>query len=289
MARIKTNIEAEKGKGMERSDTGVRSVQLAMDVLEAVVFSGEELGVTQLAERLGVTKGSVHRHLTTLVDRGYLVQNPVTTRYGIGPKCRLLASIAPETDMKRVAENTMRELRDLLGHSVVLSSMSPRGALVVQTIANTSPIEIGVRIGSELPFAQSAQGLVLLAFATRPFQERVLSQPIPKMTSKSLGTREEVEQELTRVFRQGYCCAPEKALIGINAIAAPIFDERDNCVAVLAIVGSIQYLPEKPDAKTIEALKQAAMQISRKLGHSGAAVPERGGKRGAKRPSGRRT
>ena len=32
----------------DRSDTGVRSVLLALDVLEAVAFSGEELGVTRI-------------------------------------------------------------------------------------------------------------------------------------------------------------------------------------------------------------------------------------------------
>jgi IclR family transcriptional regulator, KDG regulon repressor len=72
----------------ERVDGGVRSVQVALDVLEAVAFADEELGVTQIAERLGLTKGSVHRHLLTLVERGYLVQNPVTTRYSSGPRSR---------------------------------------------------------------------------------------------------------------------------------------------------------------------------------------------------------
>ena len=59
---------------VDRGEAGVRSVQLALDVLEAVAFSTEELGVTQIADRVRVTKGSVHRHLLTLVDRGYLTQ-----------------------------------------------------------------------------------------------------------------------------------------------------------------------------------------------------------------------
>jgi len=73
----------------------VRSVQLAIDVLETVSFADEEMGVTQIAERLNVTKGSVYRHLHTLVERGYLAQNPATSRYAIGPKSRLLARLAP--------------------------------------------------------------------------------------------------------------------------------------------------------------------------------------------------
>jgi DNA-binding transcriptional ArsR family regulator len=132
----------------ERGDGGVRSVQVALDVLEAVAFSDEELGVTQIAERLGLTKGSVHRHLLTLVERGYLVQNPVTTRYSRGPRSRLLAYYAPGTDLIQLAAGPMRELRDLLGHSVVLSESSPRGALVLSMVVGTAAIEIGVRPGS---------------------------------------------------------------------------------------------------------------------------------------------
>lgn len=94
------------------------------------------------------------------------------------------------------------------------------------------------------------------------------------MTNKSITRREDVERELSSIFKQGYAAAPDQALLGINAIAAPIFDDRDNCIATLAIVGSIQHLPEI-DAKTIAALREAAAHISRKIGHGGQA-PSRG-------------
>jgi IclR family transcriptional regulator, KDG regulon repressor len=251
----------------ERSDTGVRSVQLALDVLERVAFSGEELGVTQLAERLKVTKGSVHRHLLTLVERGYLVQNPVTTRYAIGAKSRLLARLAPDTDLVQIAEGPMRELRDALGHTVVLSAMTPRGALVLNTVQGTSAIEIGVRPGSELSFHGSAQGKILLVFSPRPQQERVLARPLERFTTHTIVEPKRIEDEITRAMRDGYVAAPEEAMLGINAIAAPIFDNKDAAIASLAVVGSIQFLPPKADAATVSALKAAAHQISRKLGH----------------------
>ncbi|WP_170149661.1 IclR family transcriptional regulator [Rhodoplanes roseus] len=271
----------------DRAGAGVRSVQLALDVLEAIAFSGDELGVTQLAEKLDVTKGSVHRHLHTLVERGYLVQNPATTRYAIGPKSRLLARFAPDADLIQVAEAPMRELRDRLGHTVVLSALTPRGALVLATLASTSPIEIGVRPGSELPFHASAQGKVLLAFAPRPVQERILARPMEKFTERTIVTRDHLEAELVRITRQGFASAPEEVLLGINVMAAPIFDERDGCIGALAIVGSIQYLPETPDADTVAALKDYAKQISRRFGHgrgpggASTTVPPRAARRSA--------
>lgn len=256
----------------QRSTKGVQSVQLALDVLETIAFSGEELGVTQLAERLKVTKGSVHRHLTTLVERGYLGQNPATTRYSLGPKSRLLARIAPDVDLVQVAEGPMRALRDELGHSVVLSAATPRGALVLTTVAGKSPIEIGVRTGSELSLHASAQGRVILAHAPKPAQERVLGLQLHKLTTKTMVEPRQLQAELARILRQGYASAPEQALLGINAVAVPVFDATDRCVACVTIVGSIQILPAHPDERTIAALKAAGEQISHRLGHSRAEI-----------------
>ena len=241
-------------------------MQLTLDVLEAVAFSEDELGVTQIAERLNVTKGSVHRHLLTLVERGYLAQNSSTSRYTIGPRSRLLARQAPEAGLIHFAEGPMRQLRDALDQTVVLSEMTPRGALVLSKLSSTSPIEIGVRSGSELTFHASAQGKVMLAFAPYPFRERVLSQPLRRFTEKTIVARRAIEKELVNIARHGYASAPEEAMLGLNALAAPIFDARNVCVASIAIVGSIQFLPLKPKRSDVDPLIQAARQISHKLG-----------------------
>lgn len=246
---------------------GVRSLQLAIAVLEAVAFGHEELGVTQIAEQLGVTKGSVHRHLSTWVSRGYLVQNPTTSRYAIGPKSRLLARLAPETDLVQLAAGPMRDLRDALGHTVVLSEMTPSGALVLSKLVSTSPIEIGVRPGSELSFHATAQGKVMLAFAPHPFQARILARPLQPFTEHTVTSVDRIEKALIEITRRGYASAPEEAMLGINAVAAPIFDHTDSCIGALAVVGSIQFLPGKPRPADIAALIRASRQISHRLGH----------------------
>jgi IclR family KDG regulon transcriptional repressor len=257
----------------DRSDGGVRSVQLALDLLETLAFCGEELGVTQLSQRLKLTKGSVHRHLLTLVERGYLVQNPITTRYALGPRSRLLAHRAPDADLIQLAAGPMRELRDQLGHSVVLSESTPRGALVLSMVPGSAAIEIGVRSGSELPFHSSAQGKILLAFAPRPQQQRILAKPLQSFTSHTVVDPTRLEDELLRVAQLGFATAPEQAMLGINAVAAPIFDDQDSCAGVIALVGSIQFLPAEPDTNSISALKAAARQISRVLGHGRVGTP----------------
>ena len=150
--------------------------------------------------------------------------------------------------------------------------MTPRGALVLATLANIAPVEIGVRPGSELSFHASAQGKVLLAFAPRALQERILSRPRPTFTTKTIIGAAEVENELLRIREAGHASAPEQTLLGVNAVAAPIFDETDSCIGAVAVVGSIQFLPEVPEAHTLLAVKHTGQQISRKLGHGKAAA-----------------
>lgn len=107
----------------------------------------------------------------------------------------------------------------------------------------------------------------MLAFAPRPFRARVLARPLQRFTEKTIVSPYRIEQELQEVARLGFASAPEEAMLGLNAVAAPIFDANDACIATIAIVGSIQFLPEKPRPADVAQLIEAAQQISHKLGH----------------------
>lgn len=152
----------------ERSDTGVRSVQAALDVLEAVALAEGEVDVTGLAQRVGLTKGSIFRHLQTLVERGYLAQNLTTSRYRLGVKLHLLGQVASgRIDLLSAAEEPLKALRDELGQTVVLATVGLKSVVALSTLLAKAPIEIGVRPGTELGFHASAQGKVALAFGRR--------------------------------------------------------------------------------------------------------------------------
>jgi DNA-binding IclR family transcriptional regulator len=245
-------------------------------VLEAVAFSGEELGVTQIADRLGRTKGAVFRHLLGLVERGYLTQNPITAHYRLGVKAYLIGRLAPRAnDLAGAAEGPMRKLSEQSGITTVLTTPTAHGGLVLNTILASRTIEIGVRPGSELPFHASAQGKIMLAFGPAPLLERKLKTKLPPLTPHTIVDAAKFRAEIKKVQEQGYAVAPEEALLGINALAVPVFNMHDEFVAAAALVGSIQYIPRDPDPAMIEAVKQMGQSISRNLGHGFASWQER--------------
>lgn len=258
----------------EQKEGGVRAADTVLAALEAVAWAREPIGVTQIAQAIGATKSAVFRHLQTLVERGYLTQDADTNRFRLGPKAFLIGHLAPPVwDIARVLERPMRDLRDATGLAVVLSTPSPRGALVVATFPGTHAIEIGVRPGSELALHASAQGKIFLAFGPQSLTDPVLAAPLQAFTDRTITEAAALLEELARVRMQGHALAPEEALLGINALAAPLRDHRDALVGAVALVGSIQHLAPQPAPELIDAITRLAEEGSRLLGHGVANRP----------------
>ncbi|WP_146993206.1 IclR family transcriptional regulator domain-containing protein [Bradyrhizobium macuxiense] len=63
--------------------------------------------------------------------------------------------------------------------------------------------------------------------------------------------------------------APQEIVIGINAFSVPIFQSDGDCIAAITLVGSMQYLGEKPTAEQLATLRAAGHAVSNKLGFHG--------------------
>ena len=94
-------------------DPPLKSLDVALRVLEALDNGAPERGISDLARELGVSKAAVYRILSTLTMRGYATQNPATSQYAIGPRLRRFSHVATgKLDMQTVARPFMTELRD---------------------------------------------------------------------------------------------------------------------------------------------------------------------------------
>ncbi|BDB20750.1 IclR family transcriptional regulator [Pseudomonas sp. CYM-20-01] len=253
----------EAGKG------GVRSVQLAFDVLERVAGASEEVGVSELATQLGTTKGSVFRHLKTLVERGYLSQNPQTSKYRLGIQAYVLGQIAAGgIDLLSASADAIRDLRDELGLSVVLSVLQGRRLMVVETQLGKSTLEIGVRTGTELQLHCNAQGKVALAFAKQLGVDQ-LPADLPAITPYTVVDHAQLARQVSEARAQGWAAAIEEETLGISAIAAPILGINAEFIGTVALVATLQNVSRETDLEQVRALKKAALRASWNLGFKG--------------------
>jgi IclR family KDG regulon transcriptional repressor len=249
---------------------GIQSVVLALRILEHLAKRRESVGVTQLATALGTTKTRIYRHLRTLVHEGYISQSRRSERYRVGTRLLALGrQVAEASDLANIAIGPFRALRERLGQSCVLSQFEHAGARVVLALSGRSSIEIGVKPGSLLAFHQSAQGKVMLAFADPSFRERVLSGPLPAATERTITDRAVLEAELETIRARGWAVAPDQTAVGLNTLAAPLFDSSGEVVGAIAVVDLIHFVPPDPTEEQRLAVLTAAREISAALGHAG--------------------
>ena len=239
-----------------QQEEGVQSVVLALKLVEFLTAAGKPMGVTAIAQALGTTKSRIYRHLQTMVHHHYLLQEPELERYMIGPRLVALGrGMSGNLNLAAIAAPILHELRDSLGHSCVVAQIADDGMLVIE-----------VKFGSVLKFHTSAQGKVALAFGPPALRQRVLSQRLEMLTPHTMVSPMVLQNELNLIEAQGWGTAPNEALIGLNALAAPIFMAGGRCVGTIAIVDSIQFIETVPSEDQISRIMDAAARISALMG-----------------------
>jgi DNA-binding IclR family transcriptional regulator len=256
-------------QAQEKTDN-IQSVELALNVLETLAGAQADMGVTALAAALGTTKSRIYRHLRTLVNMGYIQQSPITERYRIGSRLIALGKAASDSaDLAGVAQEPMRKLRDTTGQAASLAQIEDEGIRILQTVPGTMQIEVGVRPGSLLGFTNSAQGKVALATMEASKREQILSQNLPVPTAHSIADADELRDHIAQISRQGWATAPNEAMLGLNALACPIYGAEGELAGTLAIVSLTQFIGTPPDADQVAAVKLAAAEVSAALGYMG--------------------
>lgn len=56
----------------------------ALSILSGFAGTSDDLRLSDIARREGLSPSTTHRLLTTLVDGGFLVQDPLSERYRLG-------------------------------------------------------------------------------------------------------------------------------------------------------------------------------------------------------------
>jgi IclR family transcriptional regulator, KDG regulon repressor len=249
---------------------GILAVTLTFSIIEALAKSNSGLGVTALAKLVGATKSRVHRHLVTLAQADYVVQDQQTEKYRVGPGMVALAqAIIIGVDIVAIARPALARLRDQFGHTTLIAKLEGEQIRVLDVALGTSELSIVQRPGNALAsnlLHCSALGKIALAFGPRELVRDVLSRRLPKMTLNTITDPRSLSAELDRVRKRGWAQVPDEGMIGFNALAVPIIDGQANLAAMIGVIGPTRILPAKPSANLLSSIKNAGTQVSAALG-----------------------
>src|SRR5205807_5944481 len=228
----------------------IQSLDRGLRILDELATGGQELGVTDLALRLGVHKSTASRLLATLRDHDLVDQNPETEKFRLSHGLvRLSRAVPGEMDLVRAAHPLLQELGDATRETVNLAVAD--GDLIAHIDQITPPQQVvNVNwLGKHVPLHCTSNGKVLLASLPPKDRTRVLRRTLQRYTPRTIVDPRLLARQLERVREDGYAFTLGELEVGLNAVAAPVRDPDGHAVAVVSVSGpsyrvTPQLLPE---------------------------------------------
>ena len=267
MARSNVLRPAARPGAMPK-DTG--TLDLALRILDHLAEQASPVALTAIAKMFSASKSTVYRHLSALTRHGFVRRDVNTGRYAIGVKLMVLGETSRSNfEIVTVARDALLALRDTTGQAVSLCTLLDDDLVVLDLMHGRSVVEFTTRPGTRLALHASAHGKIWLAFGPETLIKKVLSAPRAAWTQHTLTDSKTIAEEVQAVRKRGWSTAPNQAVMGVNTLAAPVFDHRGVLVGSIAIVGSTQVIAPKPARAQLGAVIEAAGSVSRDLGWKG--------------------
>lgn len=198
-----------------------QAIGRAMSLLETVALASAPLRLTAIAEKVGLSKSTVHRQLQTLMALGYVEQELETGRYGAALKLWELGSaVVVDHPVKRAATPFLHSLHRETGHTVSLLTPSGDDVLYLDKIVSPRSAHFRTRPGSRVPAPLTSGGRAILAYDPLA-RERI------ERAARQLAGRRDIDvdgliAELPEIRRRGYSVSrtnPEVTSLGCALLA----------------------------------------------------------------------
>ncbi|WP_428943231.1 DNA-binding transcriptional regulator KdgR [Pantoea sp. FN060301] len=253
---------------MDKQPDAVSSVMKVFGILQAL---GEERehGITELSQRVMMSKSTVYRFLQTMKSLGYVSQEGDSEKYSLTLKLfELGAKALQNVDLIRSADIQMRELSRHTKETIHLGALEEDSIVYIHKIDSLYNLRMYSRIGRRNPLHSTAIGKVLLAWREVEEVKEILADVVfNRSTSRTVGSAEELMPVLERVRAQGFGEDNEEQEEGLRCIAVPVFDRFGVVIAGLSISFPTIRFAEEEKSDYVAMLHQAARKLSEQMGY----------------------
>ncbi len=249
-------------------DYTIPSVDAAMRILRWLMDRGGTL--SEISTAIALSKSTTYGLLKTL-QKGFVVYDGVTKQYHLGVDLLGLGEAAArQLDYLATVRPVLRSLVEETNLTGIIAQRINDHLVVVHKEEGRSEIRATMSLGQVVPAGVGAMGKIFMAFGDAGEAPRGRSGGLTATggakTPKSAARLEEIR-------RRGYAASHEEYRLGINGVAAPVFDHRGRLTLVLCLIGFAASMSADMLASFGERLKGRCAEASRVLGHAKAVEP----------------
>lgn len=257
------------GAGTSGHEDGETSsgVTRALQVIFAVAESPEpDVGVSELARTLNLSKTVVHRVVRTLVSAGFFTVDERTRRYRFGPGAVSVGVAAlARLEAPQIAQPHMERIVARTAETATLSVRYGDQRMYLSQVLSPREVRMAVSLGKLFPLHIGGSSKAILANMGTQDIGRYLDQ-VTSATMSVTG-REELEDELTRIRNRGFAVSRGERQADAGSVAAPVFDASGRVYGALSICGPITRISDDKIDEYGGLIREAAAAVSANLGH----------------------
>src|SRR5256885_9625554 len=171
----------------ERKRGSIQSIDRATAILKALASGPRRLGVSELADRLGLARPTVHGLLQTLQSHGFVEQDAYSEKYQLGPGLLQLGySYLDLNELRARSISHADHLATRTAAAVRVGVMHGASVVVVHHVFRPDAAFGVLEVGLQLPLHASALGKAVLAFSPAQVLGDLLPEPLPRLTKQTL-------------------------------------------------------------------------------------------------------
>ncbi len=251
------------------ADKGIQVIDRAFDILELLSDVKEGMGVTEIANHIGLNKSTVHRILNAMASRGYIERASGKGVYRNGLKLVDLASVhLNSVELKTEARPLLRELTARMNLTTHLAILDGLDAVYIDKVDVETSLRLYSQIGRRISVHCSALGKCLLSgLSDQEVLDRLRKCDFRRHTANTLTHRQALMRQVEAVRERGYAVDDQEHEAGVRCMAAPIRDYRGKVVAAISLTGPATVVCPEREGEISVLVTAVARDISRRLGH----------------------
>ncbi len=246
----------------------IATVERAADVLTLFARADDAtLGVTEIAQSLGLSKAAVHRILASLRSRSFVELHEDSRRYSLGPASfELGLSYLARIDVRSLAAPELAWLSRETQETATLSVLAGDGRIYVDQVTPPREIVMSVPLGQRFPLHAGSSSKALLAFLPNDEVENYLQGQLRQFTETTRTEPDELRRDLAQIRSRGFATSAGERQAGAASVAAPVLDHSGRPIAAMSVCGPAERLAAELD-HAAALLMESAARVSVRLGH----------------------
>jgi DNA-binding IclR family transcriptional regulator len=262
-------VSSERAKPSTERRGTIQSVERAAGILRVLGTGSSRLGVTEIAERMGLAKGTCYGLLRTLEQEELVEQDPETGKYRLGPMMLQLGNAFLDNHELRGRSLLWADsLASRVGESVRVGVLNGPNVLIVHHVFRPDDSVQILEVGATIPWHACALGRSVVAFVEPELRATLLSGPLSPLTGRTVTDPAALGAILDEVAASGLATEDQEAIVGEAEVAAPVFGHQGRPSGAIGVAGSVDRLLSgiEPLPAIVGAVRETARGLSRDMG-----------------------